>query len=47
MRISIVGFEREYLDGLLEVAAYRKSGQRLFVLVPGQHDWELRSAGGQ
>ncbi len=22
--ISIVGFEREYLDGLLEVAAYRK-----------------------
>src|SRR5580698_1502451 len=23
--ISIVGFEREYLDGLLEVAAYRKS----------------------
>ena len=24
-RISIVGFEREYLDGLLEVAAYRKT----------------------
>src|SRR6266567_1308486 len=34
-RISIVGFEREYLDGLLEVAAYRKSGQRLFVLFLG------------
>jgi len=33
--ISIVGFEREYLDGLLEVAAYRKSGQRLFVLFLG------------
>ena len=30
--ISIVGFEREYLDGLLEVASYRKVGQRLFVL---------------
>jgi dimethylhistidine N-methyltransferase len=34
-RISIVGFEREYLDGLLEVASYRKSGQRLFVLFLG------------
>ena len=33
--ISIVGFEREYLDGLLEVASYRKSGQRLFVLFLG------------
>src|ERR1700681_2472095 len=33
--ISIVGFEREYLDGLLEVAAHRKSGQRLFVLFLG------------
>jgi uncharacterized SAM-dependent methyltransferase len=30
-----VGFEREYLDGLLEVAAYRKSGQHLFVLFLG------------
>jgi L-histidine Nalpha-methyltransferase len=34
-QISIVGFEREYLDGLLEVAAYRKSGQKLFVLFLG------------
>src|ERR1700691_1336366 len=34
-RISIVGFEREYLDGLLEVAAYRKSGQHLVVLFLG------------
>jgi L-histidine Nalpha-methyltransferase len=33
--ISIVGFEREYLDGLLEVAACRKSGQRLLVLFLG------------
>ncbi len=33
--ISIVGFEREYLDGLLEVAAYRKTGQRLVVLFLG------------
>src|ERR1700758_4239780 len=33
--ISIVGFEREYLDGLLEVAAYRKPGQYLFVLFLG------------
>jgi dimethylhistidine N-methyltransferase len=33
--ISILGFEREYLDGLLEVASYRKSGQRLFVLFLG------------
>jgi len=30
-----VGFERDYLDGLLEVAAYRKSDQRLFVLFLG------------
>jgi dimethylhistidine N-methyltransferase len=33
--ISIVGFEREYLDGLLEVAAYRRPTQRLFVLFLG------------
>jgi dimethylhistidine N-methyltransferase len=33
--ISIVGFEREYLDGLLEVAAYRRPGQHLFVLFLG------------
>jgi L-histidine Nalpha-methyltransferase len=33
--ISIVGFEREYLDGLLEVAARRQSGQRLLVLFLG------------
>ncbi len=33
--ISIVGFEREYLDGLLEVAACRKRGQHLLVLFLG------------
>ena len=33
--ISIVGFGREYLDGLLEVAAYRRTGQHLFVLFLG------------
>ncbi len=33
--ISIVGFEREYLDGLREVAANRQRGQRLFVLFLG------------
>jgi L-histidine Nalpha-methyltransferase len=33
--ISIVGFEREYLDGLLEVAARREDGQHLMVLFLG------------
>lgn len=33
--ISIVGFEREYLDGLLEVAAHRHSYQHLLVLFLG------------
>jgi L-histidine N-alpha-methyltransferase len=33
--ISIVGFEREYLDGLLEVAADRRPGQHLLVLFLG------------
>jgi L-histidine Nalpha-methyltransferase len=33
--ISILGFEREYLDGLLEVAAQRKPGEHLFVLFLG------------
>src|SRR6202050_4882804 len=33
--ISILGFEREYLDGLLEVAAQRESGQHLLVLFLG------------
>jgi L-histidine N-alpha-methyltransferase len=33
--ISILGFEREYLDGLLEVAAHRKTGQHFLVLFLG------------
>ena len=33
--ISIVGFEREYLDGLKEVAAHRQRNQHLFVLFLG------------
>jgi L-histidine Nalpha-methyltransferase len=33
--ISIVGFEREYLDGLLEVAARREHGEHLLVLFLG------------
>jgi len=33
--VSIVGFEREYLDGLLEVAARRSGNQRLLVLFLG------------
>jgi len=33
--LSIVGFEREYLDGLLEVAARRSHGQHILVLFLG------------
>jgi L-histidine Nalpha-methyltransferase len=33
--VSILGFEREYLDGLLEVAAQRSTGQHLLVLFLG------------
>src|SRR5271169_1164257 len=33
--VSIVGFEREYLDGLLEVAARRHAGEQLLVLFLG------------
>ena len=33
--VSVVGFEREYLDGLLEVAACREPGQQLLVLFLG------------
>lgn len=33
--ISILGFERQYLDGLLEVAAQRRSGEHLLVLFLG------------
>ncbi len=33
--VSVVGLEREYLDGLLEVAARRQEGESLFVLFLG------------
>lgn len=33
--VSVVGFEKEYLDGLLEVTARRQPGQRLLVLFLG------------
>lgn len=33
--ISIVGFEREYLDGLREIAAHRQPGQHFLVLFLG------------
>jgi L-histidine Nalpha-methyltransferase len=33
--VAIVGLEREYLDGLLEVAARRREGQRILVLFLG------------
>jgi L-histidine N-alpha-methyltransferase len=33
--MSIVGFEREYLDGLVEVAARRRGGEHLLVLFLG------------
>jgi len=33
--VSVVGFEQPYLDGLLSVAAGRKSGERLLVLFLG------------
>ncbi len=33
--ISIVGFEREYLDGLSEVTARRRAGQRILLLFLG------------
>jgi L-histidine N-alpha-methyltransferase len=34
-RVSIVGFERAYLDGLQEVAARRREGEKIFVLFLG------------
>ncbi len=34
-RVSVVGFEREYLEGLLEVVARRQAGEHLLVLFLG------------
>ena len=33
--VGIVGLEREYLDGLVEVSARRRAGQRILVLFLG------------
>ncbi len=40
--VSIVGFERAYLDGLQEVAARRRDGETVVRSLPRQHDWKLR-----
>jgi L-histidine Nalpha-methyltransferase len=46
--VSIVGFEREYLDGLLEVTFNREPGQHLLVLFLGSTIGNFdRSAGGK
>jgi len=46
--VTVVGFEREYLDGLLEVAACRQPGQHLFVLFLGSTIGNFdRSAGAE
>lgn len=34
-RIEVIGFEREYLDGLFQVASHRKEGERLLLLFLG------------
>jgi L-histidine N-alpha-methyltransferase len=44
--ISIVGFEREYLDGLREVAARRAQGEHLLVLFLGSNIGNFDGAGG-
>src|ERR1700691_761161 len=46
--ISIVGFEREYLDGLAEIATHRQNDQRLLVLFLGSTIGNFdRPAGGE
>jgi dimethylhistidine N-methyltransferase len=44
--ISIVGFEREYLDGLREVAARRSPGEHLLVLFLGSNIGNFDGAAG-
>jgi L-histidine Nalpha-methyltransferase len=44
--ISIVGFEREYLDGLREVAARRSQGEHLLVLFLGSTIGNFEGAAG-
>ena len=44
--VGIVGLEREYLDGLLEVAARRRDGQRILVLFLGSTIGNFSHPGG-
>jgi L-histidine Nalpha-methyltransferase len=44
--ISIVGFEREYIDGLLEAAAKRREGEHLLVLFLGSTIGNFDGAAG-
>src|ERR1700691_4212680 len=44
--VSLVGFERAYLDGLQEGAARRKDGERLFVLFFGRTIGHLNRPAG-
>jgi L-histidine Nalpha-methyltransferase len=47
-RVSIVGFERAYLDGLQEVAARRREGEKIFLLFLGSTIGNFdRTAGDQ
>jgi L-histidine N-alpha-methyltransferase len=45
--VNIVGFERAYLDGLLEVAALRQPGERILVLFLGSTIGNFDRAAGE
>jgi L-histidine Nalpha-methyltransferase len=45
--ISIVGFEREYLDGLAGSGGVPEERPAFVRAVPGKHDWEFRSPAGE
>jgi L-histidine Nalpha-methyltransferase len=45
--VSMVGFEREYLDGLVEVTSYREPGQHLLVLFLGSTIGNFDRAAGR
>lgn len=45
--VSMVGFEREYLDGLVEVTSYREPGQTLLVLFLGSTIGNFDRAAGK
>jgi L-histidine Nalpha-methyltransferase len=45
--VSMVGFEREYLDGLVEVTSYRQPGQHLLVLFLGSTIGNFDRAAGR